>query len=184
MEIQPLAIPDVLLIRPEKHGDHRGFVSEVYSKRDFAAAGITIDFVQDNHSFSAQPGTLRGLHFQAPPFAQNKLVRATRGRILDVAVDIRRASPTFGAYVAAELSAENWEQMLVPAGFAHGFVTLEPDTEVLYKLSQYYAPEHERGVAWDDPALAISWPIAREAVTLSERDTKWPRLADAPVLFD
>ena len=130
-----LAIPEVKLITPRRFGDARGFFSETYNAKAFAEAGITLTFVQDNHSLSAPAGTVRGLHFQSPPFAQDKLVRVTRGRILDVAVDIRRSSPTFGQHVTAEISAEAWNQILVPAGFAHGFVTLEPDTEVVYKVT-------------------------------------------------
>ena len=158
MEIEALAIPDVKLIRPKRFGDARGFFSEVYSCAALAAAGIGMEFVQDNHSRSALVGTIRGLHFQTAPFGQDKLVRVTKGRILDVAVDLRRASPTYGKYVSAELSAENWTQILVPIGFAHGFCTLEPDTEVLYKVSNVYAPANDGGVMWNDPDLGIAEP--------------------------
>lgn len=181
--VEPTALPDVKIIQPKRFGDHRGFFSETYSRSAFAEAGITLDFVQDNHSLSAAVGTLRGLHFQAPPFAQDKLVRVPRGRILDVAVDIRASSPDFGKFVAVELSAENWWQLLVPAGFAHGFVTLEPDTEVLYKVNAPYAPEHDRGVAFDDPAIGIDWGFAPEALILSDKDQRHPRLADLPRYF-
>ncbi|AOG07914.1 dTDP-4-dehydrorhamnose 3,5-epimerase [Bosea sp. RAC05] len=181
--VEPTALPDVKIIQPKRFGDHRGFFSETYSRSAFAEAGITLDFVQDNHSLSAAVGTLRGLHFQAPPFAQDKLVRVPRGRILDVAVDIRASSPDFGKFVAVELSAENWWQLLVPAGFAHGFVTLEPDTEVLYKVSAPYAPEHDRGVAFDDPAIGIDWGFAPETLILSDKDRRHPRLADLPRYF-
>lgn len=181
--VEPSALPDVKIIQPKRFGDHRGFFSETYSRSAFAEAGITLDFVQDNHSLSAAVGTLRGLHFQAPPFAQDKLVRVPRGRILDVAVDIRASSPDFGKFVAVELSAENWWQLLVPAGFAHGFVTLEPDTEVLYKVNAPYAPEHDRGVAFDDPAIGIDWGFAPEALILSGKDRRHPRLADLPRYF-
>ncbi len=181
--VEPTALPDVKIIQPKRFGDHRGFFSETYSRSAFAEAGITLDFVQDNHSLSAVVGTLRGLHFQAPPFAQDKLVRVPRGRILDVAVDIRASSPDFGKFVAVELSAENWWQLLVPAGFAHGFVTLEPDTEVLYKVNAPYAPEHDRGVAFDDPAIGIDWGFAPEALILSDKDRRHPRLADLPRYF-
>jgi dTDP-4-dehydrorhamnose 3,5-epimerase len=181
--VEPTALPDVKIIQPKRFGDHRGFFSETYSRSAFAEAGITLDFVQDNHSLSAAVGTLRGLHFQAPPFAQDKLVRVPRGRILDVAVDIRASSADFGKFVAVELSAENWWQLLVPAGFAHGFVTLEPDTEVLYKVSAPYAPEHDRGVAFDDPAIGIDWGFAPETLILSDKDRRHPRLADLPRYF-
>lgn len=181
--VEPTALPDVKIIQPKRFGDHRGFFSETYSRSAFAEAGITLDFVQDNHSLSAAVGTLRGLHFQAPPFAQDKLVRVPRGRILDVAVDIRASSPDFGKFVAVELSAENWWQLLVPAGFAHGFVTLEPDTEVLYKVNAPYAPEHDRGVAFDDPAIGIDWGFAPETLILSDKDRRHLRLADLPRYF-
>src|SRR5436305_4381439 len=146
MQIIPTDIPDVRIIVPKKHGDHRGFFSEVYSRKALAEAGIHSDFVQDNHSLSAQKGVLRGLHYQVAPMAQDKLIRVVRGAILDVAVDIRRSSPTFGKHVSAVISAENWRQILVPIGFAHGFVTLEANTEVIYKVSNCYSPQHERGI--------------------------------------
>lgn len=181
--VEPTALPDVKIIQPKRFGDHRGFFSETYSRSAFAEAGITLDFVQDNHSLSAAVGTLRGLHFQAPPFAQDKLVRVPRGRILDVAVDIRASSPDVGKFVAVELSAENWRQLLVPAGFAHGFVTLEPDTEVIYKVSAPYAPEHDRGLAFDDPAIGIDWGFAPETLILSDKDRRHPRLTELPRYF-
>jgi dTDP-4-dehydrorhamnose 3,5-epimerase len=177
LDVTPLAIPDVRIVRPRKFGDHRGFFSETWSRKSFAEAGIDIDFVQDNHSLSAATGTLRGLHFQSPPFAQDKLVRVVKGRILDVAVDLRKSSPTFGKWVAAELSAEGWQQILVPTGFAHGFVTLEPDTEVIYKVSAPYSPADDHGVAWNDPDLAIDWPAASPPI-LSEKDRALPRLRE------
>jgi dTDP-4-dehydrorhamnose 3,5-epimerase len=183
MDIEALAIPDVKLIRPKRFGDARGFFSEVYSRPALAAAGITLEFVQDNHSRSAKVGTVRGLHFQTAPFAQDKLVRVTKGRILDVAVDLRRASPTYGRHVSAELSADNWTQILVPVGFAHGFCTLEPDTEVIYKVSQVYAPAHDGGVLWNDPDLGIVWPVASADAVLSDKDVKLPRFRDLPPLF-
>ena len=144
MDVRSLAIPDVLLINPTKFGDDRGFFSETYSKDAFAKAGITVEFVQDNHSLSAKVGTVRGLHFQTPPFAQAKLVRVVRGAIFDVGVDIRHGSPTYGRHVAVEISAEKWNQVLFPVGFAHGFATLLPDTQVIYKVSAPYSPEHEK----------------------------------------
>lgn len=184
LSVEPTAIPAVKIITPKKHGDHRGFFSEVYKQSDMAAAGIDLAFVQDNHSLSAQVGTLRGLHFQSAPFAQDKLVRVTRGRILDVAVDIRASSLTFGQHVTVELSAENWHQLLVPVGFAHGFVTLEPDTEVLYKVTASYGPANDHGIAFDDPALGINWSLPHRELVLSDKDRKHPRLADLPRYFD
>ena len=178
IHIEASAIPAVKVITAKKHGDHRGFFSETWSRRDFAEAGLDLDFVQDNHSLSAPAGTLRGLHFQSEPFAQAKLVRVTRGRIFDVAVDIRASSPSYGQHVAVELSAENWKQLFVPAGFAHGFVTLESDTEVLYKVTAPYAPHHDHGLAFDDPALGIVWPLPVEQLILSDKDRRHPRLAD------
>ena len=184
MQVEDTAIAAVKIVTPKKYGDVRGFFSEVYKKSDFENAGLHYAFVQDNHSFSANVGTLRGLHFQTPPLAQDKLLRVGRGRILDVAVDVRRSSPTFGKYVAVELSAENWRQLLVPTGFAHGFVTLEPDTEVFYKTTAPYSPAHDRGVAWDDPDIGIDWPLPAGGPTLSDRDRQWPRLKEAPELFE
>jgi dTDP-4-dehydrorhamnose 3,5-epimerase len=183
MLIEPTAIPEVRLITPKRHGDHRGFLSEVYSRRALAAAGIDIDFVQDNHTMTALAGTVRGLHYQLPPMAQAKLVRVTRGAIYDVAVDLRRRSPTFGRHVGAIVSAEAWNQILVPVGFAHGFCTLTPDTEVIYRLSNDYAPTHERGLLWNDEALRIEWPVESDAAILSDRDRKNPRLADLTETF-
>lgn len=183
MEIESTAIADVKVLVPKRFGDRRGFFSEVYNKRALAEVGIEYDFVQDNHSLSAEPGVLRGLHYQIPPHAQAKLVRVVRGAILDVAVDIRRGASTFGQYVKVELSAENWRQVLIPPGFAHGFVTLEPMTEVIYKVTQYYSPQHERGILWSDPALGIDWGIDSRAVILSERDWRHPTLAKQQDLF-
>lgn len=183
MDVVSLSIPDVKIIRPRKFQDSRGFFSEVYSARALAGHGIAATFVQDNHSYSAEKGTIRGLHFQVPPFAQDKLVRVVRGSILDVAVDIRRGSPTFGQHVSAVISAADWNQIWVPVGFAHGFCTLEPDTEVIYKVSNFYAPECDRGIIWNDPALGIEWPVAAGEALLSDKDKTHPRLADAPQLF-
>lgn len=183
MEVLATAIPDVKLVRPKKFGDHRGFFSETYNRQALAKAGIHLDFVQDNHSLSVQRGVVRGLHFQVPPFAQDKLLRVVRGRVFDVAVDLRRSSPTFGRFVTAELSAENWTQILVPIGFAHGFVTLEENTEVIYKVTNYYAPSHDRGILWNDPDLAIPWPIATAEAILSEKDKAQPRFADVGGVF-
>lgn len=176
-EIRRLAIPDVLLITPRRLGDERGFFSETYSRKTLAEAGFDRPFVQDNHSLSTHRGVLRGLHFQRPPFMQDKLVRVTHGAVFDVAVDIRRGSPTFGQWVGVELSAENWRQVLVPAGFAHGFVTLTEHAEVLYKVSDYYAPDAEDGLLWNDPDIGIEWPIPAREVTAKARDRDWPTLA-------
>jgi dTDP-4-dehydrorhamnose 3,5-epimerase len=179
MEITATAIPDVKLITPKRYGDHRGFFSEVYSAAALKAHGIDTPFIQDNHSLSAEKGVVRGLHYQLPPAAQVKFIRVVRGAILDVVLDVRRASPTFGKHVTAVLSAENWRQIYIPTGFAHGFVTLEPNTEVLYKVSAPYAPELERGVRWDDPALGIAWGIDPAAAILSGKDRELRPLADA-----
>ena len=178
-----LDIPAVLLITPPRFGDARGFFSETFHAGRLAAAGIAGPFVQDNHSLSAAKGTVRGLHLQLAPHAQGKLVRVTRGAIWDVAVDVRHGSATFGRHVAAVLSAENWQQMWIPAGFLHGFCTLEPDTEVLYKVTAPYDRDSERGVHWCDPALDIPWPVADGAALLSDKDEVLPRLADCPVWF-
>ncbi len=183
MQVEPTEIADVKVIRPKKFGDERGFFSETYSERSLRAHGLALTFVQDNHSLSAQPGTVRGLHFQTPPFAQDKLVRVTRGAILDVAVDLRRGSPTFGRHVAVTLSTAAWNQLLVPIGFAHGFCTLEPDTEVLYKVTNFYSAEHDRGLKWDDPALGIAWPVEAAAAQLSDKDRRHPTLAELDLVF-
>ena len=179
VSITSLSLPEVRLIAPDRFGDDRGFFSEVYSRRDLAAAGIADEFVQDNHSLSAQPGTVRGLHYQLPPFAQAKLVRVVRGAVFDVAVDLRRGSPSFGRHVSAVLSAEAWNQLFVPIGFAHGFCTLEPATEVVYKVTAYYSRDHDRGIRWDDPALGILWPVGPAAAVLSEKDRALPGLQEA-----
>jgi dTDP-4-dehydrorhamnose 3,5-epimerase len=182
LNVETTEIPAVRIVTPRKFGDHRGFFSETYNRRAFAEAGIDLDFVQDNHSLSADRGTIRGLHYQSPPFAQDKLVRVVRGAILDVAVDIRRGSPTFGRHVAARITAEDWNQILVPVGFAHGFVTLEPGTEVIYKVTNYYSREHDHGILWNDSALGIDWGLdalgGADAAVLSDKDTKQPRLAE------
>ncbi len=183
MQVVETAIPAVKVLVPKKFGDHRGFFSEVFSRKAFEALGLRHDFVQDNHSLSAEKGVVRGLHYQLAPMAQDKLIRVVRGAILDVAVDIRRASPTFGKHVATVLSAENWQQMFVPAGFAHGFATLEPNTEVLYKVTACYSPAHERGIRWNDPKLGIDWRVAAESAVLSDRDRKHPMLAEMTELF-
>jgi dTDP-4-dehydrorhamnose 3,5-epimerase len=183
MDVQPTAIPEVKVITPRRFGDHRGFFAEVYNRRALVAAGIDIEFVQDNHAYSAAAGTLRGLHFQKPPAAQTKLLRVLRGRVVDVAVDLRRGSPTFGGHVMVELSAAAGNQILCPKGFAHGILTLEPDTEVTYKVDAYFAPELDTGVRFDDPDLAISWPIPHQEIILSDKDRELPRLRDLPAIF-
>ncbi|MEQ9609411.1 MAG: dTDP-4-dehydrorhamnose 3,5-epimerase [Kiloniellaceae bacterium] len=182
MDVTRLAIPDVVILKPTKHGDHRGFFSETYSRRAFGEAGIDADFVQDNHSLSGEAGTVRGLHFQVPPKAQAKLLRVVRGAVFDVAVDLRWGSPTYGRHVSAVVSAAAWNQIFIPAGFAHGFCTLEPGSEVLYKVNEFYAPEAEQGLLWNDPDLAIDWPEGAGAV-LSERDRGWPALRDLSRVF-
>ncbi len=178
MQITSLNIPDVKLIEPRRFGDDRGFFSEVYSKRSFKEAGLDFDWVQDNHAMSRDRFVLRGLHFQAPPFAQAKLVRVTKGAILDIAVDLRKGSPTYGLHVSAILSEEAWNQLLVPVGFAHGYLTLEPRTEVLYKVDNYYAPQCEGGIAWNDPELNIIWPLEGADPILSDKDKQLPLLKD------
>ena len=184
MQIEDTAIPAVKIVTPKKFGDHRGFFSEVYNAKAWKEAGLSYEFVQDNHSYSAQVGVIRGLHFQLAPAGQDKLVRVAKGRILDVAVDLRRGSATYGRHVAVELSAANWKQLLVPIGFAHGFCTLEPDTEVLYKVTGLYSPAHDRGLAFDDPALGIDWGIDPAKAVLSDKDRKHPRLADLGPQFE
>src|SRR3954452_17220292 len=183
MQVIPTDIPAIKLILPKKFGDHRGFFSEVYSRKALAEVGILTEFIQDNHSLSVEKGVLRGLHYQVAPMAQDKLIRVVKGAILDVAVDVRRSSPTFGKHVTAMLSADNWRQVFVPVGFAHGFVTLEPNTEVIYKVSAYYSPAHERGIKWNDPALGIDWGVTEGQAILSGRDQSHPLLASAKDLF-
>ncbi|HEX8233003.1 MAG TPA: dTDP-4-dehydrorhamnose 3,5-epimerase [Caulobacteraceae bacterium] len=175
-EIVPLAPEGLLLITPRRHGDERGFFSETYSRPALAEAGFDRPFVQDNHSRTEKRGVLRGLHFQRPPRAQDKLVRVSRGAVFDVAVDIRAGSPTFGQWAGEELSESNWRQLLVPAGFAHGFLTLTENCEVLYKVSDLYAPELEDGLAFDDPEIGIGWPIPPAEIITNARDRAWPRL--------
>ncbi|MBZ9709909.1 dTDP-4-dehydrorhamnose 3,5-epimerase [Mesorhizobium sp. ESP7-2] len=181
LEVRSLGIDGVLEIVPKRHGDARGFFMETYNAERFSRAGIDLTFVQDNHSYSAAPGVLRGLHYQLAPRAQDKLLRVIRGSIFDIAVDIRRASKTFGKWVALEVSAEKGNQILVPKGFAHGFVTLVPDTEVLYKVTDTYSPEHDRSIRFDDPAIGIEWPSLAGGFQLSDKDLKAPLLAAAEV---
>ena len=184
LKVVPTAIAAVKVITPEASVDDRGSFSETYNNALYAKHGIELDFVQDNHAWSTHAGTIRGLHFQSHPKAQDKLVRVVRGRILDVSVDLRRRSPTYGRWVAEELSAGNRKQMLVPIGFAHGYCTLEPDTEVLYKVTEYYSPPHDLGVAWDDPQLAITWPIVPGEAILSDKDRRQPVFSSLPAYFE
>jgi dTDP-4-dehydrorhamnose 3,5-epimerase len=177
MKVERLAIADVILLTPPRYGDARGFFSETYNARRFAEAGVAPNFVQDNQSLSARKGTVRGLHCQIAPNVQGKLVRCVKGAIWDVAVDIRHGSPTYGQHVAAELSAENWCQLWVPGGFLHGFCTLLDDTEVIYKVTADYDRAAERGVVWNDPDLALPWPVTAETAVLSDKDVVLPRLA-------
>ncbi len=178
------ALPEVKVVMPRRIGDERSFFSEVWNAREFASIGIAADFVQDNHVRNSHKGTLRGLHFQVPPAAQGKLVRVTRGAIFDVAVDIRRGSPRFGRHAAAVLTADNWYQLWIPPGFAHGYCTLEADTEVQYKTTDFYSPAHDRGIVWFDPVLMITWPVTIETALVSERDRALPRLAEQTHLFE
>ena len=186
VQVQNTRLPGLKILTPERIGDGRGFFSESYSRARLAEHGITCEFVQDNHSISAQIGTVRGLHFQAPPHAQAKLMRCGRGRLFDVAVDVRAGSPTFGQWDGIDLSFENGRQLFVPEGFLHGFVTLEPDTEIIYKCSDYYAPDCDKAVRFDDPAIGIDWGISASDVVISARDADAPLLADLdnPFIYD
>lgn len=177
MQIEQTALPGVVILTPARFGDARGFFSESWSRKRLAEAGIDLDFVQDNHSVSARAGTVRGLHFQSPPHAQAKLVRCGRGVLWDVAVDIRRGSHSFGQWVGVELSAENGRQLLIPAGFLHGFVTREDDTEIVYKCTDYYAPECDGALRWDDPQIGIDWGLEPGHAILSDKDARAPLLA-------
>ena len=183
MKVERLAIPEIILVTPPRFGDDRGFFSEVWKLHAFAQAGIDLPFVQDNQSLSRERGVIRGLHCQIAPHPQGKLVRCLRGAIWDVAVDARIGSSTYGKWAAAELSAENWAQLWIPPGFLHGFCTLEPDTEVLYKVTDIYSRESERGVIWNDPALALPWPVPDAEAILSDKDRILPTFAEARGLF-
>lgn len=178
MEVTTFPIAGLACLTPPRFGDSRGAFSETYSKRALAGAIGEVEFVQDNHSWSACCGTVRGLHFQLPPFAQAKLIRVGRGAILDVVVDLRSGSPSYGKHARVELSAANRKQLFVPAGFAHGFCTLEDDTDVLYKVAAYYSPEHDRAILWSDPDLGIAWPVAVEDAIVSDKDARAPQLKD------
>lgn len=183
MKVCGTSLLGVRIIEPNRLGDHRGFFAETYSRRIYTEVGVDVEFVQDNHSLSAAAGTVRGLHFQAPPRAQAKLVRCGRGTIFDVVVDIRCGSPTYGQWAGFTLSAENGTQLYIPVGFAHGFATLEPDSEIVYKCSDYYAPETEGALRWDDPDIGIDWPIVGDVI-LSEKDAGASLLADLDSPFE
>ena len=180
MQVISTEIPDVKEIRPVRHHDPRGFFSEIYREDVLRRHGIDISFIQENHSLSVDRGVVRGLHFQVPPEGQAKLVRVAAGSVLDVAVDIRWGSPTYGRHVAIVLSAAEGNQLFVPEGFAHGFCTLEPDTEIVYKVTRYYSAAHDRGLAWDDPELGIAWPVSAAEALLSDKDRRQPLLAASP----
>jgi len=177
MDVSSLSIPDVKLVTPRRRRDDRGFFSETYNLRDFREAGIDCAFVQDNHSYSKNQWTLRGLHYQAPPHAQAKLVRVLRGAVLDVAVDARKGSSSFGEWLSVELSAENGAQLFVPTGFLHGFLTLAPETEVAYKVDAYYDKKSDGAVVWNDPQLAIDWGVRERDIAISEKDAGAPSWA-------
>jgi len=184
MKIEQTPLPGVVVLTPARFGDSRGFFSESWNRRRMEEAGFDIDFVQDNHSLSARAGTVRGLHYQSPPHAQAKLVRCGRGRFLDVAVDIRRGSPTFGRWFGVELSFEDGRQMLIPEGFLHGFVTREPETEIVYKCSDTYAPECDGAVRFDDPDIGIDWGLGDTAPILSDKDAAAPAFAELASPFE
>lgn len=183
LKVWRLPLPGLLLLEPARFGDHRGFFSEAWHRDSFRRAGIDAEFVQDNHSLSREVGVVRGLHFQVPPSAQGKLVRVPDGAVWDVAVDLRPDSPTRGQWAGAVLSAGNWRQLWIPPGFAHGFCTLEPDSEVLYKVDAAYDAAADRGLAWDDPDLGIPWPVPPGGAVLSDKDRRQPRLRDLGPVF-
>lgn len=186
MKLEQTVLQGVVILTPARHGDDRGFFSESWNKSRLDQAGLNYDFIQDNHSVSENSGTVRGLHFQSPPHAQAKLVRCGQGALLDVAVDIRRGSPTFGKWVGVELTAQNGKQLLIPAGFLHGFVTRTPNTEIIYKCTDYYAPDCDASVRYDDPYIGIDWGLDEEAPRLSDKDRDAPYLADidTPFIFE
>ena len=178
MDVRNLGLPGLLLLKPRRFADSRGYFVETYNERTAAEAGIKCRFVQDNQSYSGSRGTIRGLHFQLPPAAQAKLVRAVQGRVHDVAVDLRAGSPTYGRWAEATLTADGGEQLFIPRGFAHGFCTLEPDTVVAYKVDDFYAPASDSGLIWNDPTLAIDWPVGPDEAVLSDKDLKLGRFAE------
>lgn len=183
MQVDRLSIADVVLIRPRRFGDERGYFAETFSTRAFGEKVATVAFVQDNEALSATAGTVRGLHFQREPAAQGKLIRVIRGAILDIAVDIRTGSPSFGRAVSARLDGAEGAQLWVPPGFAHGYCTLEPDTLVAYKVTEFYSPAHDGGILWNDPALGIDWMLPAGGAVLSDKDVNLPRLAELPPVF-
>lgn len=183
MQIADADIGDIKLLKPDRHSDQRGFFSEVFRESELRRHGIDVHFVQENHSLSTSNWVVRGLHFQIPPFAQAKLLRVTAGSIFDVAVDIRWGSPSFGRHLEVVLSAAEWNQIFIPEGFAHGFCTIESDTEVIYKVTSYYSAAHDRRLAWNDPALGIAWPLTADQAILSDKDRKHPVLGDLPRYF-
>ena len=183
MQVTKMAIADVLLLRPKRHGDARGYFVETFNDRSFRREVGEVVFVQDNEALSARKGTVRGLHFQRPPSAQGKLVRALKGAIFDVAVDIRHGSPSFGRHVSALLTAETGDQLWVPPGFAHGYCTVEPDSMIAYKVTGFYSAADDAGMAWDDPALGIDWPVEPGEALLSDKDKRQPKLSELPPLF-
>jgi dTDP-4-dehydrorhamnose 3,5-epimerase len=183
MQFRDFDIDGPFEIIPHKIEDERGYFSEIFKLNGFSERVPGVEFVQDNQSLSVRPGTIRGIHFQSHPEAQGKLVRCLSGRLLDVAVDLRRGSSTFGCWVSVELSPEQNNQLWVPVGFGHAFCSLEPDTVISYRVTSYYSPEHDKGVAWDDPDIAIGWPSIADADTLSAKDRQLPRLADLPAHF-
>ncbi len=183
MDVTETSLPGVKLLSPPRFADPRGYFAEIFNRRTLLEVGVTTEFVQENHSYSKKSGTLRGLHFQGPPAAQTKLLRVLTGAILDICVDLRHGSPTFGRHEMIELSAGSGRQVLCPKGFAHGTLTLEPHTEIAYKVDAYYAPELEFGLCFDDPDLAINWPMPVDDMILSKKDRHQPRLCDLPPIF-
>jgi dTDP-4-dehydrorhamnose 3,5-epimerase len=184
VQVRSLSLRGVMSVTTTRFADPRGYLEETFSRPQFAAAGISSDFIQDNHSLSLEKGTIRGLHFQIPPYAQAKLIRVLRGRILDVVVDLRRTSPSYGNHLAIELSDEGSEQLFIPHGFAHGFCTLAPKTEVLYKVDAVYAPAYDRGIHWADPSLAIHWPVSQHNAFVSDKDKSLPEFNTIPSYFE
>ena len=183
MQFRAFDIDGPIQIVPRKHEDHRGYFSEIFRLNSFAEHAGPVTFVQENQSLSNAPGTIRGIHFQTPPMAQGKLVRCVAGRLLDVIVDLRQGSSTFGRWVSVILSPQDLNQLWVPVGFGHGFCTLEPNSIISYRVTEYYSPEHDKGVAWDDPEIGVDWPSVADPETLSGKDREQPRLADLPAYF-